>query len=220
MRTIHRMDELKRWTFDTICKGKQFKTPAKDGDVREVVRQEPQVFVGYFPTLLDSAGMAYLNAMNVVPSILLMPSVTYAENNEEQRFDRYSNVHSPKKAGHMLSLQALFSIYEDGVRLPGFIDSAEDYDGYDFDKIVDGSREGVGLLFNWMEEFSEQLLGVEYIPNTDMCVIHNSLRYRMISDQHYINDKRPIYYGLVEVDFQCLTSESQSQNKNIRDILL
>ena len=221
MRLIAELDALKDWTKETVCKGKLFKSPGSDANVHNVVYTEPEVFVGYYPTRPDNTGFYSGSIVNTAPSILLMPDIIYEKNNEEQRFDRYAHISRPKQAGKLVNIQALFVVFEDGIRLPDY-DPITDEKGnraIDLTKIREGTHDGVGLLLNWMDEYAEALLGREMIPGTDMTLLENTLRYSMISDQKYVNDKRPLFYGLMEFGFQCLTWENQRENKDVLDIL-
>ena len=183
MRTTERLTKLADWTYKTVCQGRQMKTPAPGLDVTKIVRQEPKVFIGYYPTRPDQTILADDDVLNTAPSILLMPTQSYVKYMEEQRFDRYNGVHRPKELGQALSIQALFSVYEDGVRLPGFIDKAE--------------QGTIDLT----------LLGQKMIPHTDLFVNESSMTYSPWTDQKYLNDKRSLYLGFVNVTFQCYAEE-------------
>lgn len=206
MRTTERLTKLADWTYKTVCQGRQMKTPAPGLDVTKIVRQEPKVFIGYYPTRPDQTILADDDVLNTAPSILLMPTQSYVKYMEEQRFDRYNGVHRPKELGQALSIQALFSVYEDGVRLPGFIDKAEQ-GTIDLALMKEGTKEGLFTLLDWMDDFKDALLGQKMIPHTDLFVNESSMTYSPWTDQKYLNDKRSLYFGFVNVTFQCYAEE-------------
>ena len=206
MRTTERLTKLADWTYKTVCQGRQMKTPAPGLDMTKIVRQEPKVFIGYYPTRPDQTTLADDDVLNTAPSILLMPTQSYVKYMEEQRFDRYNGVHRPKELGQALSIQALFSVYEDGGRLPGFIDKAEQ-GTTDLTLMKEGTKEGLFTLLNWMDDFKDALLGQKMIPHTDLFVNESSMTYSPWTDQKYLNDKRSLYFGFVNVTFQCYAEE-------------
>lgn len=208
MRTVERLRKFRQWTYETVCQGREMKTPAPNMDVRKIVRQEPKVYLAFTPTRPDDSRplSGEVDPLNVTPGIIIMPVTSYAKYMEEQRFDRYNNVHRPKEMGQSLSVQVLFFVYEDGVRLPGFIDNAIN-GAYDMSLISDGTQEGVETLLNWMDDFRDALLGLKSIPGTDMFLNEAEMTYGLYSDQHYVADRRPVYIGYVTVTFQCHADE-------------
>ena len=211
MRTWERLRKLKQWTYETVCEGRQMKTPARNMDVTVIRRQEPQVFLAFSPTRPDETGLSdTIDPLNVTPGIIIAPTTGYFKYMEEQRFDRYNNVHRPKEMGQSLSAQVLFFVYEDGVRLPGFTDAARG-GIMDMSLISDGTEEGVGTLINWMDDFMEALLSTKTIPGTDMYLNEAECLYGLYSDQKYIADRRPSYIGIETITFQCHADEFNDQ---------
>lgn len=216
MRTTERLRMLADWTYKSVCKGRKMKTPATAMDISQIVRQEPKVYIAYYPMREDHTAWAAPDALNTAPSILIMPTASYAKYMEEQRFDRYNNVHRPKELGQQLSVQTLFSVYEDGVRMPGFIDKLENGE-MDMSLIKEGTEDGLQALFNWMDDYVQALIGAKIIPHTDLQVNEASMSYTMYTDQKYVNDKRPLFYGIVNVSFQCYAEEKL--NREIQRLL-
>ena len=137
-----------------------------------------------------------------------MPNQAYAKYMEEKRFDRYNNIHRPSEMGQHLSVSILFSVYEPGVRLPGFIDSVgEKGQGLDMSLILDGTEQGLLTRFNWMDDCIFKLLGQKMIPKTDLWVEEETITYSLYTDQSYVVDRRPVYYGFVNVSFGCYADE-------------
>ena len=211
MRMTERLTKLAHWTYETVCRGREMKTPAPKMDITKIARQEPKVFIGYYPMRQDQTVWNEEEILNTAPSILLMPATSYVKYMEEQRFDRYNGVHRPKELGQSLSIQALFSVFEDGVRLPGFIDKAEQ-DEMDLSLLKEGTQEGLFTLLNWMDDFSTALLGQKMIPHTDLFVNEASMQYSLYTDQKYIADKRTLFYGFVNVTFQCYAEETPNKD--------
>ena len=158
-----------------------------------------------------SKGEFVTEAGTVCPGILIMPNQAYVKYTEEKRFDRYNNIHRPQEMGQHLSVSILFSVYEPGTRLPGFIDSAgENGEGMDMSLILEGTEQGLMTLLNWMDDYKIALLEQKKIPKTDMYVEEDSITYGMYTDQNYVVDKRPIFYGFVNADFLCYVEEGQN----------
>ncbi len=214
MLTTERLKKLQVFVYKNLCQGRQMKTPAKDGDMGTILRDEPKCYVGYYPMRPDTSGFENSEAINTAPSILILPSGGYVKNQEEQRFDRYNNVHRPKSMGQSLTIQVLFTVYEDGVRLPGFIDKIEKGE-FDISLIREGTDEGLSVLLNWMDEFNSLLLNTKFIPETDMFVNDSQSDYGLWSDQKFIQDTRPLYHGICGVTFQCHADEYNPEIENL-----
>lgn len=213
MRTTERMLGLKKWITEELCNGRKMKAPAPNMNIGEIVRQEPQCYLAWAPTRMDSSGHLRQDPDSVVPSIIIMPNQSYAKYMEEKRFDRYNNIHRPQMLGQHLGVSILFSVYEPGTRLEGFVDSVgENGRGLDMSLIVEGTEAGLMTLLNWMDECMEKLLGTKAIPGTDMFVDEASMTYSLYTDQNYVVDKRPIYYGFINVDFACYVEEQLNQD--------
>ena len=221
MRTRTRLKGLQKWLYKELCQGRNMKTPAPNMDIGKIERKEPQVYLGWAPARLDKTGMLQEDAAGVCPGIIVMPNQAYAKYMEEKRFDRYNNVHRPPEMGQHFSVSILFSIYEPGIRMPGFIDSMdENGNGLDLSLIIEGTEQGLFTLTDWMDECLEKLLRDKTIPETDLILPDNvlpGLTYSLYTDQHYVVDRRPIYYGFVNVDFGCYAEAGV--NSEIRQLL-
>ena len=207
MRTSERLRKLREWAEKELCIGREMKAPAPGMDITKIVRQEPRCYIAWQPTRPDQTGNLMIDPINVCPGMLIMPRISRAKNMEEKRFDRYNNVHRPQELGQTLAVDILFSVYEPGVRLPGFIDSAERPEGLDMSLLMEGTEQGLFTLTDWMDDCVEKLLGQKYIPHTDLFVNEASMAYSLYSDQNFVVDKRPLYYGFVTVDFSCYAEE-------------
>lgn len=212
MRTSERLRKLRDWVESELCAGREMKTPAEDMDITKIIRQEPQCFLAWQPTRPDTTGQLRIDPINVCPGILIMPRASHAKYVEEKRFDRYNNVHRPQELGQTLSVDILFSVYEPGVRLPGFIDSADSPDGLDMSLLMEGTEQGLFTLTDWMDDCIQKLLAQKFIPHTDLFVNEAAIAYSLYSDQSFIVDKRPLYYGFVTVDFNCYAEEGANQS--------
>lgn len=218
MRFSERLTGLKNWTYKELCKGRVMKAPAENMDIGTINRQEPPVYLAWAPARMDKAGNLKEIPLSTVPGILIMPNQTYAKYMEEKRFDRYNNVHRPQEMGQHLAVSILFSVYEPGVRLPGFVDSVgEKGAGLDTSLILEGTEQGLFTLMNWMDDCMEKLLGQKMIPKTDLFVQEDTVTYSLYTDQSYVVDRRPIYYGFVNVVFGCHVNEGY--NPDIEKLL-
>lgn len=218
MRFSERLTGLKNWTYKELCKGRVMKAPAENMDIGTINRQEPKVYLAWAPARMDKAGNLKEIPLSTVPGILIMPNQTYAKYMEEKRFDRYNNVQRPQEMGQHLAVSILFSVYEPGVRLPGFVDSVgEKGAGLDASLILEGTEQGLFTLMNWMDDCMEKLLGQKMIPKTDLFVQEDTVTYSLFTDQSYVVDRRPIYYGFVNVVFGCHVNEGY--NPDIEKLL-
>ena len=182
-------------------------------NIGEIVRQEPHCYLAWGPSRLDKTGSVKPDTISIVPGILIMPNQSYAKNMEEKRFDRYNNIHRPQELGQQLSVSILFTVYEPGIRLPGFVDSVgANGQGLNMALILEGTEEGLFTLLNWMDDGLELLLGQKMIPHTDLFLDEATTTYGLYSDQSYVVDRRPIYYGFINATFQCYAEEGQNSS--------
>ncbi|MBR1565336.1 MAG: hypothetical protein IJ649_01105 [Oscillospiraceae bacterium] len=208
MRFTERLTRLKEWTTAELCKGRVMKAPAPGMNIGKIVTQEPKCFLAWAPARLDQSGQPRADPYSIVPSILIMPNTAYAKYMEEKRFDRYNNVHRPSNMGQHLAVSILFSVYEPGVRLPGFVDSVgENGQGLDMELMREGTEQGLFTLMNWMDDCMQKLLSQQTIPKTDLWVEEATMTYGLYTDQSYVVDRRPIYYGFVNTSFGCYADE-------------
>jgi len=217
MRTRQRLLGLKKWITGNLCEGREMKAPAPNMDIGQIARQEPQCFLGWAPSRLDQTGRIIDEYVNVCPGIIVMPNQAYVKYMEEKRFDRYNKVCRPPEMGQHLAVSILFSVYEPGIRMPGFIDSVgERGQGLDMSLIMEGTEEGLLTLTDWMDDCMEKLLCDMSIPGTDLFLDENenTMTYSLYTDQSYVVDRRPIYYGFINVDFKCYAEEGANSITN------
>lgn len=215
MRTSERLTGLKKWIIKELCTGREMKTPAPNMNIGEINRKEPTCYLAWAPTRMDSTGRIVEDPYSCCPGIIVMPNQSYAKYMEEKRFDRYNNVHRPPQLGRHLQVSILFSIYEPGTRLPGFVDSMdENGQGLDMSLIQEGTEKGLFTLLDWMDECIEKLLRDKAIEGTDLFVEDETATYSLYTDQSYVVDRRPIYYGFVNVSFGCHADEGTNSKVN------
>lgn len=219
MRTTERLTKLKQWVTTELCAGRILKAPAPQMNVAEIVTREPKCYLAWSPSRMDQTGQIYDDALSVVPGIVIMPNQAYSKYTEEKRFDRYNNIHRSQEMGQHLSVDMLFCVYEPGMRLPGFADLAgEQGQGVDMSLITEGTEQGLFTLLDWMDDGMEKLLGQKMIPQTDLFVEESTMTYSLYTDQSYVVDRRPIYYGFIHVSFGCYADEGV--NTDINQLLL
>ena len=219
MRTAKRLKGLKKFFYENLCKDREMKAPAENLNIGEIKRQEPQCHLAWAPARADKTGIVFEETMNVVPGIIIMPDRGHIKYMEEKRFDRYNNIHRPQALGQQLSISVLFSVYEPGIRLPGFIQSVgSGGKGLDTTLIKEGTEEGLFTLLDWMDDAVELLLGAKEIPETDLFLDEESGMTSLFKDQEYVVDRRPAYYGFLNCTFQCYATEKQ--NKEINQYLI
>lgn len=210
MRTKQRLLGLKEWLQKECCVGRLMKTPGSG--ITEIAQAEPRVFLAWFPKRPDESGMGESDPENVVPSILVMPNPSRGKMMEEKRFDRYSGVKRPKDLGQTLAVSMLLSVWEPGNRLPGFAETG------DMKLLTEGTEDGLFTLYDWMDTVRDKLLSQLSIPGTDLLLDEESVVYSLYTDQSFVVDKRPIFYGFVNAEFYCY-AETEPQ-KNVLENLL
>lgn len=219
MRTTERLRGLKQWVKTNLCDGRELKAPDKMMDIANVQSREPKCFLAWAPGKMDAAGRFVDDSLSVCPGIIIMPNQAYAKYTEEKRFDRYNNIHRSQDLGQHLSVSILFILYEPGNVLPGFdILGDENGRGIDTNYIQDGTEQGLMALMDWMDDCKEYLLRDKGIPGTDLMVSDTTMTYSLYTDQEYVVDRRPIYYGFVNVTFDCYAEHGA--NQKINDLLL
>lgn len=212
MRTSQRLRGLKAWVDKTLCEGREMKAPGPNMDITQIVYQRPRCYLGWMPTRPDQTGRMDEEPANVCPSILIMPNSSRVKDMEEKRFDRYSGVRRPKELGQELNVSLLFSVYEPGIRLPGFVDSVNSEEGLDMSLIQEGTEEGLLTLMDWMDDCKEALLAAQFIPQTDLFVREEQMVYSLYTDQSFVVDKRPIFYGFVNIAFGCYADDGNNSS--------
>ncbi len=216
MRTEERLRKIRDWTYETVCKGRIMKAPAPNMDISQIVRQEPKAFIGYAPTRPDLSLYSNIDPLTAAPGIIIAPVSGDVHYMEEKRFDRYNKVHRSQDMGQSLTIQNMFMVFEDGVRLPGFIDAVEAGEEFPMEKLREGTEEGLFTLTNWMDDYKDALLSAGRIPGTDLSVNDELFEYGWYSDQKFISDRRPMFIGMVTVKFQCYADHL---NQEIQDLL-
>ena len=219
MRTTERLTGIKKWITKNLCEGRIMKAPGDKMNVGEIVRQEPKCYLAWAPGRINQTGQIIEETVSVCPGIIVMPAQSYAKYMEEKRFDRYSNVHRPQDLGQHLAVSILFMVYEPGTRLPGFVESdGERGQGLDMSLIEEGTEQGLFTLTNWMDDCMEGLLRDRFIPDTDLFVEESTMTYSLYTDQSYVVDRRPIYYGFINVNFGCYANHGV--NTEVNELLL
>ena len=219
MRTSERLRKLKAWAKETLCDGREMKAPGQGMDLTDIRRKDPDCYLGWAPAWLDRTGDPTPKLIDstdsVCPCIIIMPNQAYAKYMEEKRFDRYNNIHRSKQMGQQLSVQMLFGVYEPGIRLPGFLESAEESGkGVDISLLLEGTEQGLYTLLNWMDDCKQALLGQKMIPQTDLALDEESVTTSLYTDQNYVVDRRPMYYGFVNALFNCYADEGANPSTN------
>ena len=151
MRTSERLRKLRDWLQRELCDGRIMKAPAPGFDIMQIVRQEPKCYIGWAPTRPDETGEITYSAANVCPGISVMPRQRYAKLVEEKRFDRYNSIHRGQELGSQFPVDILFSVYEPGIRLPGFIETG------DMKLLEEATETGILTLYDWMDDCVEKL---------------------------------------------------------------
>ena len=209
MKTSLRLLAMKRWLGRELCAGRKYKTPSPTQDITDTSTAEPQVYLGWQP-IWNSAQSAsgtpqYAldnDPFSVCPAITIMPGAMPINSVTERRFDRYDKIHRPGSMGSTLRVTILFSIYEPGIRLPGFSGSLNSGEGLDKSLMLDATEEGLITLLDWMDDATELMLREKIIPGTDLSLNEEEGVRSLFTDQNYIVDRRPIFYGFLVAEYK------------------
>lgn len=222
MRTWERLRKAREFFYNELCVGREFKAPVFKGnnrhapDITDFTMAEPRVFIGFQPTKPNMPGdILSTDPYSVCPALTIMPNPGYARYVQEHRFDRYQNIHRSQDMGQSAYWCILFAIYEPGVRLPGFADSMESGKG-DMSKLKDGTDAGMMTLLNWMDDGIELILRERTIPGTDLALEDDNFMYSLYTDQSFVVDRRPYYYGFLNVEFKGYASPGNDHGKPTR----
>lgn len=209
MRTATRLLRVKKWFYKELCQGRQYKTPPIDQSITNTDTAEPRVYLGWQPLWsamqAQSGPPSYAlsnDPFSVCPAITIMPGTMPLNNVPEKRFDQYRKIMRPKEMGSSLTLTILFSIYEPGIRLPGFSESLNSGQGVDKSLMLDATEEGLLTLMDWMDDAAELLIRERIVPGTDLVLDEESAIRSLFTDQNFVVDRRPIFYGFLIVDFK------------------
>lgn len=214
MRTRERLEKLKDWTIRELCRGRKLKSPGQGMNIAEVSLKEPSCYLAWAPARRDQSGRMDYTTLpdSILPGIILMPNLSSVKKMEEKRFDAYRNINRPQELGQKLNVSILFCVYEPGIRLPGFSESVgENGSGLDLGLLKEGTEEGLFTLLDWMDDAKEKLLGQRAIPGTDLFLEEASMTYGLYTDQEFIVDRRPIYYGFINATFGCYAEERPNE---------
>lgn len=215
MTTRERLKALQKFLFNQLCESRKMKAPSENGDVTQIQMVQPPCFIGWAPTRKD-ASATYNDIVSAVPSITIMPNAGYAKAVEEKRFDRYNHINREEKLGQQLNISILFSVYDPGIRKEGFPGNLPD-GSVDMTLLEESTEQGLFTLTDWMDECVQKMLGIRIIPESDLMLVEESLTYGLYSDQEYIVDKRPLFYGFVNAKFNCYAEEKE--NKGVEELL-
>ncbi len=221
MRTTERLRKAKAWFYRELCEGRKLKVPISGNSILNTETTEPRVFLAYQPlrpdingnpTALSPIQVFEDDPYSTCPSITIMPNASYIQFVQDKRFDNYKNIHRPHKMGQQLSMTVLFSVYEPGIRMPGFVDGMENGKP-DMSLLKDGTEEGLFTLLDWMDDAKELILREQTIPETDMILDKDSAMTSLFTDQNYVVDRRPIYYGLMLITWNCHADVGNDKGK-------
>lgn len=223
MRTWERLRKMKQFFYEELCVGREYKSPVPTQGttygpaIDDFTMAEPRVFLGWQPMRPNEPGRVDpTDPFSVCPAITIMPAISYARYVKEKRFDTYQNIHRPQDMGQSPKTIILFSIYEPGIRLPGFDEALATGDPDAMQYLQDGTEAGLETLFEWMDDAMQLLLRERTIPGTDLCLEDDSFTYSLFTDQNYVVDRRPLYYGFMNVEFKGYANDGSDHGLKTR----
>jgi hypothetical protein len=208
-KTRERLEALKAWVYENVCKGKEMKTPGADDATTQTA--EPRCFVGTYPHRLNADGAP--EPYNTAPSILIVPTPSYAMLVKEERFDRYANIKREQQMGGQLSVEFILAVYDPGTRNEYAQESGKASD------IADNGDDGFYTMTDWQDELKEKLLGVKQMPGTDLFVWPASIGYGPHMVQDSMKDDWPLYLGYVTLTLGHYATEAEGMNDALAQIL-
>lgn len=206
MRSTERLTKLQSWLTDELCVGRMLKAPAASRKVADATLKEPKCYLGWYPARPDQTQLMPEIDGAVCPSILVMPNPAKARSTEEKSNDRYSGVNRAKDWSQTLAVSILFCVYEPGARLQGFAESKGDVT-----LLTEGTEDGLFTLYNWMDDCVQLLLSQKIVPGTDLSVSDESVGTGLYMENGFVSDRRPLYFGFVNVDFLCYAGAGVNQ---------
>lgn len=212
MKSAERLEAIKQFTYDKVCKGKSLKTPIlnkgltrNDSDFK-VKYTEPKVYVGLYPQKAENG-----EESKIAPSILILPGTSYSGKFKEKRFERYNNLHRQPDLMGELSVQWVFCVYDPGIR-------KKEYDGdIKREDIGENTEAAIYTLTDWMDELQAYIMGQEIIEGTDLYVLYDSVRWSLLNSEGSVEDRRPYYYGVVEAIYG--TAVNRKENTSVNKLL-
>lgn len=207
MTSKERLEALQKWVFEHACAGKSMKTRGRDD--MTALYKEPQCYIAYYPKRSATGTPSY---SSVAPSILIEVGASKTRQVQEQRLDRYSNIHRSPDMGATLSVGFVFVVYDPGTR-----NQIAEESGMASDIETPGDA-GFYTLTTWMDELQRELLGARVIPGTDLFLLDESGEWQPVTVQDSDKDTRPgYYYGIFGCEFGCYANHSD--NPEIRRLL-
>lgn len=189
MSTRTRLSAFQDWVYQNLCKGRSMKTPG-DTDF-SVVYTEPRCFVALYPWQLNEA-----SEYNVAPSILIIPDVSKGKDVRVKSYDQSEGVARPQNLGAQLNLKLIYCVYDPGERTAELKESQNPYKD-----ILEGDNGGFYTLTDWLDESMEKLMQVQSIPGSDLFLYEDSLTWTPMTEGEAILDRRPLYYGILQIGF-------------------
>lgn len=206
MRMTERLTALKHWFEKELCEGRMMKAPAQDFDISVVQECEPRCYLAWSPTRTDMTGQMQTDPINVCPGIVIMPNAASAKALDDRAGDLTRGIKRNAELGQQVSVSILFSVYEPGTRLQGFTESVE-AGKVDLGLLKESTEEGLFTLMDWMDDCMEKLLATHGIPHTDLMLDEAKMSYSLYTDQEYVVDRRPLYYGFINATFHAYANE-------------
>ena len=199
-----RLVRLGEWVRDTCCEGMLLKTPEKSADGKEVKSIRPRCFVGnFYPAF--TRGELYV----VTPSILVMFTGGYGSGETMKYMDNRNSIRRPREIAQTLDVQLVHAVFEPITRY-----EKTTVDGTPWDECID---EGSLVLQDWMEKTMAHLIGVDSIPNTDLFVQPESVRWQPLTEDGAVADRGQYRLGVVYATFE--TETRKDDNAAIRALL-
>jgi len=205
MSTRTRLTAFQKWVTKNLCEGKSMKTPGETDF--SVVYTEPRCFVALYPWTLNEA-----SAYSVAPSILIIPDASKGKDIRGKSYDQSEGVNRPQNLGAQLNLNLIYCVYDPGDRTAELKITQNPYTD-----ILEGNNGGFYTMTDWIDETMEKLLQAQTIPGSDLFLYEDSLTWFPLTEGETILDRRPLYYGVLQVGFG---GEAQRrQGKDIKQLL-
>lgn len=202
---------LRDWVYENCCKGRQMKTPVPRGRDYDVKWAEPNCFGGdNYP----ARARDIKNPYSVAPSILItgVSFKPYAETSEY--LDSRQKVSRPKNVGSTITLNLIHAVYDPGERMTvrqkenAQGEPIQDGDPHEMLLTDEAMDTGSMILWQWMEDTASAIHAALSIAG--MTVKDDSIIIEPLTENESVSDRRPVYFGVVQVTLIGLNREMQS----------
>ncbi len=181
-----RLKGLKKWLTENACQEKMKAQGAKD---LEVNYRKPFVQLMLFS---DEAGLPPENSG--APGILVMMKESGMQD-PEKRFDQYRQLKRDRSLAGAMPLQMIFVTWDPGHR------TEESQENQTNEDIAENSEEAFITVLEWAEATMNALIEAGTVPETDLTITAENIRFGPLMQYGMMVDRRSLYYAVIDATF-------------------